>query len=227
MRRYVNYVDHKRFVEKLNHEFVELSGEEGMFATAIVGTYWAPTDYLVLCNAGHPKPLRSRHGGDWEFVVCAPHAGSGPANIPLGVVEPARYDPIGLTLRRGDWLIVYTDSLLEARNARGEPLGEAGLLDMVRGVAAAQPSEMTTAIRAALATWRAGAPPEDDVTLLVLRHNGTRPKASLGTLARTVRGFLGAIRDGVARGKAFPWPEARLENLLGPFLPWLNRRYRG
>src|SRR3954467_8791670 len=49
MRRYVNYIDQSRVVETLNREFSELA-KPGKFATAVMLTYWAPTDYVAVCN---------------------------------------------------------------------------------------------------------------------------------------------------------------------------------
>ncbi|MFT3684990.1 MAG: SpoIIE family protein phosphatase [Phycisphaerales bacterium] len=56
MRRYVNYVDQRAFVEQLNGSFLGLA-KNGLFATAAVATFFAPTQTLTLTNAGHPRPL--------------------------------------------------------------------------------------------------------------------------------------------------------------------------
>ena len=52
--------------------------------------------------------------------------------LPLGVVEPARYPQFGVRLRRDDLVLIYTDSLIEARSSQGRQLGVKGLLDMAR-----------------------------------------------------------------------------------------------
>src|SRR5262245_26580361 len=51
MRRYVNYIDQSRLVRGLNTEFSGLAGV-GSFATAVVATYFSPTEQLVISNAG-------------------------------------------------------------------------------------------------------------------------------------------------------------------------------
>ena len=53
MRRNVNYVRQTRFVQAMNQEFAEFA-EEGGFATALVSTFFSPTQTYALCNAGHP-----------------------------------------------------------------------------------------------------------------------------------------------------------------------------
>ena len=56
MRRFVNRLDQTEFVRLLNQQFTTLS-ESGTFATAVVSTFFAPTQRLIICNAGHPRPL--------------------------------------------------------------------------------------------------------------------------------------------------------------------------
>src|ERR1700682_5962792 len=59
MRRFVNRLDQTEFVRLLNLQFATLS-RAGTFATAIVGTFFAPSGRLTVCNAGHPRPLLYR-----------------------------------------------------------------------------------------------------------------------------------------------------------------------
>src|SRR5579863_7032449 len=54
MRRFVNHLDQNEFVRQLNRQFSALS-QEGVFATAIVATFFAPCRRLAVCNAGHPR----------------------------------------------------------------------------------------------------------------------------------------------------------------------------
>src|SRR5437899_7587334 len=49
MRRFVNYIDQSRFVRSMNEQFAAMSAG-GSFATAVVTTFFAPTNYLTLCN---------------------------------------------------------------------------------------------------------------------------------------------------------------------------------
>ena len=59
MRRFVNRWDQAEFVRLLNQQFSALS-KTGTFATAIVSTFFAPSRRLILCNAGHPRPILYR-----------------------------------------------------------------------------------------------------------------------------------------------------------------------
>src|SRR5215470_7032706 len=81
MRRFVNYVDQSRLVRALNVEFAGLA-DIGSFATAIVATFWAPSDELVISNAGHPRPFRYiARARAWEVLENTAKS-QGLANIP-------------------------------------------------------------------------------------------------------------------------------------------------
>jgi phosphoserine phosphatase RsbU/P len=59
MRRFINRWDQSEFVRLLNQQFSALS-QKGTYATAIVSTFFAPSRKLILCNAGHPRPILYR-----------------------------------------------------------------------------------------------------------------------------------------------------------------------
>ncbi len=67
MRRHVNSISQARFVEGMNQEFTRIS-DDGKFATAVVGTYFAGNGRFQLCQAGHPPPLHYRQQtGEWKL----------------------------------------------------------------------------------------------------------------------------------------------------------------
>ena len=68
MRRFINRWDQAEFVRLLNQQFSALS-KKGTFATAIVSTFFAPSRKLILCNAGHPRPILYRASqGEWSLL---------------------------------------------------------------------------------------------------------------------------------------------------------------
>ncbi len=56
MRSNINIPNPTHFARQLNKELSKMS-VGGRFATAVIATYFAPTDHLIICNAGHPRPL--------------------------------------------------------------------------------------------------------------------------------------------------------------------------
>lgn len=232
MRRYMNYLDQTAFVEALNRAFGDPAMASGRFATSIAMTFFAPTARLDLCNAGHPRPLAYRASSRrWAFLAAPERAEATDevANLPLGVLEPTRYEEFSVALAPGDLVLAYTDAAIEARSPSGELFGEDRLLGLVESLDAMRPEALLADLRGALASWRAGAAPDDDLTLLLIRHNGVGTQAPLlRRLGASVR-FLGAVaRNLVPVGERppIPWPELRRENVLGALVPRTSRSWR-
>lgn len=229
--RFSNYLDQERVVCEIDRCFGRLGETDarhsGLFATAVVATYWSPTEELTICNAGHPRPLRnSAATGRWELLVPPePAATAGPSNLPLGIGLDAAHPQMTVRLRRGDLVLFYTDSLIEAARPTGEQLGEQGLLRLVGTINAAEPSALIRTLLAAVGRWRGGAEgpdlPEfaDDVTVVLIRTNalGPRPSIVLDLLAvwRLVSNF---VRSLIRRDTVASWPQARREVIAGTVL---------
>jgi serine phosphatase RsbU (regulator of sigma subunit) len=201
MRKHINTPNQEAFARTLNASFLELS-KDGTFATALLATYWAPTDHLILVNAGHPPPLLYRSADDaWTFVspgskgaLATPSADVGVRNLPLGVIEPTGYDQIALPLETGDLVVLYTDALPEAADPAGAQLGQHGLLELVRRARPQDEPDAAAAILHALNLHRGGRRPDDDQTLVVLRHNATDPQPmGVGDYARFLGRMMGVL----------------------------------
>jgi phosphoserine phosphatase RsbU/P len=177
MRRNINNKSQKRLVDSLNRQFTELAQLE-RFATAVVATYLATTDHLSVCNAAHPRPIWYRSSSrTWSILTReADASGSLAMNLPLGVDEDSTYDQFTVPLGRGDIVVFYTDALTEAMTPSGTMLGEEGLLTIARNLDAGQPVGVGPALVEAIRGHREGIAAEDDVTLLVLHHNGGPPR---------------------------------------------------
>src|SRR5205823_2172807 len=108
MQRYVNVIDQGAFVRSMNQRFTELS-DAGSFATAIVSTFFGPTNDLSLCIAGHPPPLLYRAAeGRWMLLNQDGQA----ANIPLGIDDVTDWTQFEVRLEADDLVLCYTDSLI-------------------------------------------------------------------------------------------------------------------
>ena len=195
MRRYINFLNQSRFARALNREFATLS-RDGTFATAVLATFFAPTDELVCVNAGHPPPLWYRADqGRWRLLE--PEAQpdeSGPADLPLGVDAPTQYRQFAVRLGVGDLVLIYTDSLIESRDDHGRDLGVKGLTEVVTAAGVDHLPRFCHRVLAGIARRSGSRPLEDDVTLLLIRHNGADPPwPSVGDVARVMGKMLGLI----------------------------------
>lgn len=228
MRRFVNYMDMTRFVRELNSRFAS-TARSGRFATAAVATYWQPTRWFALCNAGHPRPMRFRsRTSTWEIVSQeGAETGGRIENLPLGVLEESAYRPHEFRFERGDLIIFYTDSLIEAQAPDGQRLGERGLLSLLQDAPTHTPEAIIRWLLERLSAFRAGNPPDDDVTILLLRANDVELRRSPADVARMITTTARMAVSSVRRRVAFPWPQMNIANIGGAIFSPLNRRWGG
>jgi phosphoserine phosphatase RsbU/P len=109
-------------LRELNDALLADGDDDDHFCTAVFGRLELDTcgAWLTVATSGHPQPILVRRNGLVERR-CAP-------SLPLGMfpnVAPVD-DRVGLGA--GDALVLYTDGIVEARNAAGELLGDARLV---------------------------------------------------------------------------------------------------
>ncbi|MBY0228873.1 MAG: SpoIIE family protein phosphatase [Gemmataceae bacterium] len=84
---------------------------------------------LAVVNAGHPPPLVCRHAtGAVEEV--APRSASGSA---LGVNGGYEYQALEARLEPGDTVVMYSDGLPDAQDAKGRAFKKKGILAVLEG----------------------------------------------------------------------------------------------
>jgi phosphoserine phosphatase RsbU/P len=228
MRRFVNRLDQKEFVRLLNQQFVALS-RTGTFATAVVSTFFAPSRRLLVCNAGHPRPLLySAAKKQWTLLGGDGEAGARhPQNIPLGIIDLTEYEEFDVELAPDDCLLSYTDALIESLDADGEMFGEKGILRLVNLLGDLPPGEITDALLKEIRDRNPENLSADDVTVMLIRVNGRQPRVSLGEkLAAAGRFFGTLVRSVNPRAERPPVPDLSLPNVGGAIIPALGRRWR-
>jgi phosphoserine phosphatase RsbU/P len=197
MRRFVNRWDQKEFVRLLNEQFSALS-TKGTYASAIVSTFFASTRRLVLCNAGHPRPILYRVSQkEWSLMghEGPPHL-PGPLNLPLGLMSITEYEHFDVELELGDCVLTYTDALIESSDADGEMLGEEGVLRILKLLGDVKPEKLIDALLGEIAERYPENLSNDDVTLLIVRANGAAQSFTLGDKMRAAARMAGgAIRS--------------------------------
>ena len=123
----------------------------------------------VASNAGHLSPFLNHKGMELEEMNL-------PAALPLGLVPDVRYENVSFTMAAGDRLTLYTDGLLEARNAARELFG----FDRVRNLIATSP-DADAASDAAVAFGQ-----DDDITVLTVTRVAAGADSATLTLATEI-----------------------------------------
>lgn len=203
MRKHINKPNPTKFAKALNHEFARLS-LEGIFATAVICTYFAPTDHLIICNAGHPRPLfySAREKRWWLLDEKSPgnltpdHAKeAGVGNLPLGILGETNYPQYAMHLLPGDIVISYTDALIEAVDPSGAALGEKGLLSLADKLDTSRPDVIATSLVEAVKGYRGGKESDDDVSALAFFHTASDPpKMALGERLNVLGRMVGFMK---------------------------------
>ncbi len=133
------------------------------FVTAVLASLDTENGVLRYLLAGHPPPLLVRSG---RVVKELAH----PPRYPLGIPWAATADLIASEqLEPGDRLLLYSDGIVEARDASGEFFGEQRLVDFTERASLAELSAPETLRRLAAAVLaHQGGHLQDDATLLMV-----------------------------------------------------------
>jgi len=131
------------------------------FTTAFFAEYDAARRVFTYINAGHNNPILRRASGLIERLDVG--------GLPLGIQPEAKYDSASVALAPGDWLIIFTDGLVEAENARQEEYGETRLLNDINNGCACSPKELLDRMLAQIDLFVGATPQHDDVTCLLIK----------------------------------------------------------
>lgn len=131
------------------------------FTTAFLSEYDPAQRVMYYINAGHNTPILRRASGAIERLDVG--------GLPLGIQSEAKYESASVVLAPGDWLVIFTDGLVEAINTHEEEYGEHRLLAAIAGNAAAAPDVMLQRLMAALDAFVGMTPQHDDVTCLLIK----------------------------------------------------------
>jgi sigma-B regulation protein RsbU (phosphoserine phosphatase) len=136
---------------------------QGQYVTAACVHLDAKTRSLSYAAAGHPAMLMLRNGAVTEVAE---------NGLLLAATELAAYSEITLPLQPGDRFLLYTDGLIEARDAQGKLFGEDALSAALLATAALAPHQAADHMIAAAEHWAKSQ--DDDLTVLVCDYLGAQ-----------------------------------------------------
>jgi sigma-B regulation protein RsbU (phosphoserine phosphatase) len=138
------------------------STDSDRFATCFYGILDARAHVLRYANAGHDRPLLVRgHGG---------HESLDGAGLVLGILEETGYDEVSLALEPGDVVVVYSDGIIDAADARDEAFGLERLTRLLEAGRADSAPALLDRVFEEVARHGGEAPQTDDMTLVVIRR---------------------------------------------------------
>lgn len=120
---------------------------------------------LVYSSAGHNPPwLFKKDGGSWSLKSLTANGtrlGEGP--------DSHDFEEKTIPIAEGDLLFLYTDGLLEGKNAEGTQYGKKHTRQVLEAALAGGPQNMINTLMSDFMTHNGDKPLDDDVTLAVAR----------------------------------------------------------
>ena len=142
---------------RMNNELSE-GNDSFMFVTMFIGLLHLDTGRLDYCNCGHNAPFVDGQFLEMQHI-----------NQIIGIEENATF--LGETIDdfRGKQLLIYTDGLNEAENLQQELLGNDRLLQVMSTAGSLDSHQVIAKLKKVVEEHRAGADPNDDLTLMCLK----------------------------------------------------------
>ena len=148
-------------VGKMNEYACTNSQEGRRFTTAFIAEYDPQARTMAYVNAGHNPPILRRANGGMERLESG--------GIPIGILESPAYASGTVTLQPGDYVVMFSDGVVEAENARSEEYGEDRLTYNIHMGAAQSPALLLQRIMGDVDNFVGTAPQHDDVTCMLLK----------------------------------------------------------
>ena len=120
------------------------------------------TGELTYANAGHNPPIIVRSDGTHQVLE-----GGGPV---LGILSMIEYQEYKVQINKGDIFAIYSDGVTEAATPKDEEFETENLAKVLATYSSRCAAEIIEEVNKALTAWTAGAPPADDITLIVARR---------------------------------------------------------
>lgn len=133
--------DWTRVMEQVNELFFRSTAPEH-FATAFIGDYNDTSHVLRYVNCGHNPPLVLRSSGQFERLEST--------GLVLGAFRRFHCATSEIQLAAGDWLVLFSDGVVEAQSEFDVMFDEQRLMDIIHTNRQASPDELIDAVRSAL-----------------------------------------------------------------------------
>jgi serine phosphatase RsbU (regulator of sigma subunit) len=149
----------EELVRKVNRVILRNS-TENKFITFFIGILDPASKKLEIVNAGHFPPLIARNCN----LIKLENTG-----VVLGCIESAPFVRKEYWLESHDALVMFTDGITEAVNAKHEQYGDERLEKMIMEHCSKNAEDLKTAIYQDVKTFEGSAEQSDDITLLIVK----------------------------------------------------------
>jgi sigma-B regulation protein RsbU (phosphoserine phosphatase) len=152
-------------LERANRIIVQ-DNRSQLLLSAFYATLDTRSGQLAYASGGHDHPF-------WLHAATGICEELHSRSLVMGAFPFIALEERAIDLAAGDLLLLYTDGVTEARAADGHMFGEARLQAALAANPAASAGEVLRTIVGAIKTFVGEAPPADDLTLVVVKRNGS------------------------------------------------------
>lgn len=151
------------------NELIWVESEENLFVTLFYGLLDPQDGSITYVNAGHNPPLMFKEKGDCGELIQLIATG-----MPLGVEQDSIYNQQTVSLKNGDFLLLYTDGITDAQGPGVEEFGMERLKKVVLDHCHSSAQQLLYEIQKAIDEYIGYGPPVDDITLVVVKRGSER-----------------------------------------------------
>ncbi len=137
---------------------------DSQYVTMLMAVWDDSNQTLQIANAGSVQPLfvsSTSNGPDVKTIQAE--------GFPLGLFPNAEYEEFTLSTRPGDFIVFFSDGIVDAVNDAGEMFGDERLNAVLRSQTHSTAASTVDAILKAVTDFQAGTDHFDDETVVVLR----------------------------------------------------------
>jgi serine phosphatase RsbU (regulator of sigma subunit)/tetratricopeptide (TPR) repeat protein/anti-sigma regulatory factor (Ser/Thr protein kinase) len=150
------------------NDFIINDIKHGMFVTVLYLIIDTKRHEVNFASAGHTPMILHRRATEQTFYL-------NPLGFPIGIRLPDNnlfgeyIQAETIQLKPEDILLLYTDGITEAMNARRELFGEERLLDFIRANCSLGINKFRDKLKTRIKSFTEGYPQSDDITFLAIR----------------------------------------------------------
>jgi serine phosphatase RsbU (regulator of sigma subunit) len=145
------------------NEFLLSQGKSELFSTLFLAKINLQTSDLNFTTAGHNKMIY------WPADAVEPTLLSA-KGVPLGMRNRRGFEQKEIKFQPGDWLVLYTDGIVECQNSRQEFYGLEKLILEIGRLRNQSAQNMINSLMENVSEFRGDAPVGDDSTFVAIHH---------------------------------------------------------
>lgn len=151
-------------MQRINVRIREEKGKIENYLTGIILRFGE--DKIEMVNAGHPLPaIYKSDSKTFDYMKCSPEECQGA--VGLGDLN-FDFKTVTFNLNKDDRIVLYTDGILEAKNASQEQYGKNRFLESLNKHSTLSVQEQMSAVIQDVMSFIGTAPRTDDISIIIL-----------------------------------------------------------